>query len=149
MYDYFDTVRLTTPWQLRSEGNDVNVVAERMAKGTLLVRMLIPAFDKVLSISYRAQVNTDALIAVIAILQYKAKTGQYPQDLQELVTAGYLEKLPMDPFSGSTLAYRVTGDNFELYSFARDFDDDGGKHTPDWADEGDGDFVFWPVQKDN
>lgn len=148
MFDYIDDAKSKTLWQLHSEGNDVNCVTEKMAKGTLFLRIIAPSFDKVLFISYRVQVQTDALIASTAILRYKAETGRYPQDLQQLVTAGYLEKLPMDPFRGSALAYRISGDNFELYSFAEDFDDDGGKHNPDWAVEGDGDFVFWPVQKE-
>jgi hypothetical protein len=146
MYDYLGTAAHKIPWELHSEGNDVSNVIKEMTKGTVLLRIIAPNFSKVLQISYRVQVHTDALIAATAILRFKVETGQYPQDLQQLVTAGYLEKLPMDAFSGSALAYRVTGDNFELYSFAGDFDDDGGKHDPDWAAKGDGDFVFWPVQ---
>jgi hypothetical protein len=146
MLDYIDKAKLKTPWQLHNEGNDVNLITEKMTKSTLFVRMLAPAFDRVLFISYRVQVHTDALIATTAILRYKADKGGYPQNLQELVTAGYLSKLPIDPFSGSPLVYKITGDNFTLYSFAQDFDDDGGKHDAQWAGDGDGDYVFWPVQ---
>jgi hypothetical protein len=147
MYDYFAAAAHKTPWELHNEGNDVSYVAKKMVKGTLFVRMLAPAFDRVLKISYRVQVQTDALIATTAILRYKADIGRYPQDLQELVTAGYLAKLPMDPFGGGPLTYKLSDDNFKLYSFAEDLDDDGGKHDPDWAREGDGDYVFWPVQR--
>jgi hypothetical protein len=87
------------------------------------------------------------LIVTTAILRYKTETGHYPQDLQMLVTAGYLSKLPIDPFSGSPLVYKLSDNNFMLYSFAEDFKDDGGKHEPNWAENGDGDYVFWPVQK--
>jgi hypothetical protein len=54
----------------------------------------------------------------------------------------------MDPFSSGPLVYKLTDNNFILYSLAADFNDDGGKHDPKWAGEGDGDYVFWPVQKD-
>ena len=147
MYDYFAAAATKTPWQLHNEGNDVSKVIKEMTKKTLLLHILAPAFARVLNISYRVQVHTDALITTTAILRYKADVDRYPKDLQELVTAGYLVKLPMDPFSGGPLTYKLSGGNFELYSFAEDLDDDQGKHDPEWAKEGDGDYVFWPVQK--
>jgi len=147
LFDYLDATKFKTPWQLHNEGNDVHRVTDKMIKGTLFVRLLAPAFDRVLFISYRIQVQTDALIAVTTILRYKADKGGYPQNLEELVKAGYLDKLPADPFSGGALVYKPTGDNFILYSFAADFNDDGGKHSSDWAEKEGGDFVFWPVQQ--
>jgi hypothetical protein len=147
VYGYVATAAHKTPWELHKEGNDVNIVTYKMTKGTLFLRIFAPAFDRVIFISYRAQVQTDALIATTAILRYKADKGRYPKDLQELVAASYLDKLPMDPFSGGPLTYKVTDDNFILYSFAENFKDDGGKHDLDWAREGEGDYVFWPVQK--
>jgi hypothetical protein len=147
MYGYVAAAAHKTPWELHKEGNDVDIVTDRMIKGTLFLRMLAPAVSRVLFISYRVQVQTDALIATTAILRYKADTSRYPKDLQELVTTGYLVDLPKDPFGGGPLTYKLSGDNFELYSFAEDLDDDGGKHDSDWAREGDGDYVFWPVQK--
>jgi hypothetical protein len=147
MYDYFAAAAHKTPGQLHSEGNDVSSISKKMVRGTLLVRILTPAIERVILISYRPQVQTEALTAVTSLLRYKDNTGQYPNDLQELVAAGYLDKLSIDPFSGGPLTYKLSGDNFELYSFAEDLDDDGGKHNPDWAREGDGDYVFWPVQK--
>ena len=147
MYGYVAAAAHKTPWELHKEGNDVDIVTDRMIKGTLFLRMLAPAVSRVLFISYRVQVQTDALIATTAILRYKADTSRYPNDLQGLVTAGYLVDLPKDPFGGGPLTYKLSGDNFELYSFAEDLDDDGGRHDASWACEGDGDYVFWPVQK--
>jgi hypothetical protein len=147
LYDYLAALAPKNPWEIHSEGNDVSNTIEEMTKETLLLRVLAPAFDRVLNISYRNRVQTDALIATTAILRYKADKGSYPQDLQTLVTSGYLDRLPMDPFSSGPLSYKISGDSFILYSFAQDLDDDGGKHDSKWADEGDGDYVFWPVQK--
>jgi len=146
VYDYLSASALKTPWQLHSEGNDIGGVVEEMSKGTYLLSMLVPNYSVLSRISYRTQVHTDGLITAIAILRFKADKGLYPQDLQELVSAGYLDKLPIDPFSGSPLVYKISGESFMLYSFAYDLDDDGGKHDPKWADNGDGDYVFWPVQ---
>ena len=71
---------------------------------------------------------------------------------EELFEAGYLKKLPMDPYSDSPLVYKKTDDDFILYSVGYDFEDDGGEVYRDnkgrvrpWGDEGDA--VFWPVRK--
>jgi len=55
--------------------------------------------------------------------------------------------LPIDPFSNKPFVYKQTRDNFTLYSFGADFDDDGGLHSK-WGigDEG-GDQVFWPLEQ--
>ncbi len=146
MYDFLDATSHKTPWQLHNEANDVDRDINEIVKGTYLLRLFAPAYGRVHKISYRVMVHTDGLITTIAVLRYKADKGSFPKDLQELVTAGYLDKLPMDPFSGKPLVYKLSGDNFILYSFAEDLDDDGGKYNPNLAKDGDGDYVFWPVQ---
>jgi len=146
MYDYFDTVKLKSPWQLHNEGIDIETSANKAIKDSLTLHILIPPMSRVIWISYRAPAFTDALSTTTAVLRYKEEKGKYPQNLQTLVTDGYLAELPIDPFSGNPLVYKVTDNNFILYSVAGNFKDDGGKHDPRWADEGDGDYVFWPVQ---
>jgi hypothetical protein len=147
IYEYLTAATHRTPWELHKEGNDVSNMIEEMTKNDLLLNVLIPAVPKYLLFSYhRVQVETDALIATTAILRYKADKGHLPQDLQTLVTDGFLDKLPMDPFSDGPLVYKLSDDNFVLYSVAQDFNDNGGKHDPKWADKGNSDFVFWPFQ---
>jgi hypothetical protein len=69
--------------------------------------------------------------------------------LDELVAAGYLAELPMDPYSEWPLVYRRTEGNFMLYSRGADFKDNNGVHSPKWgADARGGDYVFWPVQNE-
>ena len=95
----------------------------------------------------------EATVTILALQRYKADKDSYPDDLQELVTAGYLGQLPDDVYSGKPLVYRKTADSFILYSFGENFKDDGGKprtYSNDrprlWGhDEEDGDAVFWPV----
>jgi len=147
MYEYFSWAAHRPPWYFHNEGIDPNQTVSEMLKDNYLLNILAPAFTKVLRISYRIQVHTDGLITTIAILRYKADNDGYPKDLQHLVATGYLNELPIDVFSGKPLVYKLTDDNFTLYSFATDFDDDGGKHDSKWAEGGDGDYVFWPVQQ--
>lgn len=45
-------------------------------------------------------VERDIMIIEQARDQYNEKTGSYPSSLEELVTAGFLEKIPVEPFGG-------------------------------------------------
>ena len=146
VFAYFTWVAHKTPAQLHSTGEDPWKVVEEMTKENPLVRMLMPAVGRVMEISFRSKAQTGALITTIAILRYKAGEGQFPEDLDRLVTTGYLSQLPMDPFSGNQLVYKRVDSDFMLYSFAHDFDDDGGVPSKWGEGEQGGDQVFWPVE---
>jgi tetratricopeptide (TPR) repeat protein len=144
-YDYFNSVAHKTPWQLRSEGKDLDKTAQEMTRENFIPNILTLPLGRVIGISFRCKVDTDALITILAILRYKSKKGQLPENLDQLVAAGCLRELPMDPYSDGPLVYRRIDDDFILYSLGVDFDDDGG--TPSKWGEGEqgGDQVFWPV----
>ncbi len=74
---------------------------------------------------------------------YRKNSGAFPDSLDQLDLPD-LAELRIDPFSGREFVYRPSDDQFLLYSFGEDFDDDNGRHT-NW--KGDGDGVFWPVQQ--
>ena len=96
---------------------------------------------------HRDNVVISAVKTVAATMSYQQDHTVLPVSLEDLVTAGYLEELPIDPYSDKPLVYKLTPDgNFILYSFGKDFDDDGGKHDRLWGQK-DGDYVFWPIPK--
>ncbi len=90
------------------------------------------------------------MLTVLAIKRYGKDKNAYPASLDELVGAGYLKELPLDPYGDGTLGYKVAGNDFVLYSFGADMKDDGGRlgtkngEPFKWSD--DGDWVFWPVE---
>jgi len=146
MYDYLDWASGKLPAELHKEQKDPDKIAAEMVKGSYILKILVPAFGQIIKTSYRFQAHTKGLLTTIAILRYKTDKGEYPQKLDELVAAGYLNELPIDPFSGGPLVYKRVNNDFTLYSFAEDYDDDNGSHDPKWASGGDGDYVFWPVE---
>jgi len=97
-------------------------------------------------LSAKARADLDSVITILALLRYKADRQEFPESLELLVGEGYLKKVPRDPFSSGAVVYQRTTDNFVLYSFGVDFDDDGG--TPSKWGEGEqgGDQVFWAVR---
>jgi hypothetical protein len=80
------------------------------------------------------------LRTVIAILRYKTDKWKLPKTLPALVEGGYLKELPIDRFSGQPFVYRVTGEDFALYSIGDNAKDDGGTSKSKQDD------VFWPTE---
>lgn len=116
-----------------------------------LVHLFIPALDRAYNYAYRIRALHEATETVLAIKRWRIEKGQYPMSLNELVMAGYIEKVPMDPYSDKPLVYKKSDDSFVLYSLGPDFDDDGGVENPEDSQkrrqEGPGDEVFWPIPK--
>ncbi|HUT29628.1 MAG TPA: hypothetical protein VMX13_07545 [Sedimentisphaerales bacterium] len=145
-----------TPWQLKKENVDAELGTRKWLDSIYIgywpLRVLAPAIAKVCELSYRAKTQIEALVATIAAIRYKRAHGDYPENLDRLLEADLLKKLPMDPYSDKPLVYRRTDNGFILYSLGPDFDDDGGgvaeiaAAKPDWFQWPEkGDQVFWPL----
>ena len=76
---------------------------------------------------YRQKAREEALLAILAVHRFRAEKGSFPASLDELVSNGFLQHLPPDPFSDGPLVYRADVNDFTLYSVGEDFKDDGGK----------------------
>ena len=118
------------------------------------VDFFMPATVRINELSHRVKSHSEATLSIIAILRYRQDKNIYPDNLNELISTGYLKKLPMDVYSDKPLVYRKVDDDFTLYSLGKNFIDDGGQVVQDtdrkcgakiWTD--DGDAVFWPVSK--
>ncbi|MHC4624280.1 MAG: hypothetical protein ACYS4W_10305 [Planctomycetota bacterium] len=139
-----------TPWQLRKEKVDTKMGMDEWSPFRRVrywpVCVLAPALTKVSELSYRAEVQIEALVTTVAAIRYKNAYGDYPDNLDRLLEADLLKKLPMDPYSDQPLVYKTTDGDFILYSLGRDFDDDAGGYS-NWGDSHQGgDHVFWPVE---
>jgi hypothetical protein len=152
LYNYYDNIAHKTPAQIHSEMIDDGKEFMKIVKGNLLLEMLAPAVGRVVETGYRNKIEVQATVAIIALQRYKEDKGQYPDSLNDLIAAGFLKELPIDPWSDKSLIYRKTDAGFTLYSIGRNFKDDGGVMAKDkdgkiqrWADNGD--EVFWPAAK--
>jgi len=154
VYDRLAQTTGMTPWQRRAgdPADPEQIVMSLPNRRFLLLKILMPALSRVSEIGYRAKLTHEATLTVLALRQWQLEKSQYPASLNELVSAGYLKELPMDPFSDKPLIYRKIDDGFTLYSVGHDSTDDGGtpgknrKGRPNnWAQTGDA--VFWPIPK--
>jgi hypothetical protein len=146
-----------TPWQLRDQKVDLEMGMDKWSRFKKLrywpVRAFAPAVAKANELAHRAKAQIEALITTTALLRYKQDHADYPENLDQLLEADLLSKLPMDPYSDKPLIYKKTDDNFLLYSIGKNFKDEGGEVFRDdkgrarkWPDD-EGDAVFWPVPK--
>ncbi|MGB2809519.1 MAG: hypothetical protein WBC22_17385 [Sedimentisphaerales bacterium] len=151
-YGYIQEATLKTPARIRTEQIDIDQELQRLTSSNVLFSIFLPAFERIIEYSYQNKADVQGTLSIIAMLRYKQDTGGYPENLEQLIADAYLKELAMDPYTDEQLVYRRTADNFILYSFGRNFKDDGGKSEIDrkgrprmWDD--DGDRVFWPVPK--
>ena len=79
----------------------------------------------------------------VALRLYRLKHGEYPERLSQLVP-DFLDKLPVDPFSGKDYVYRKDGKGFIVYSLGENMKDDGGTEAPGKPDEGD---IVWKCSR--
>ena len=150
-YDYWQTLQAKTPAQIRAEAITPEKEAMEIVKGNLLLESFVPTLDRVIEVVNRHKLNVEATLTIIAIFRYHQQNGDYPNDLQQLIEAGFLKACPIDPFSDKPLIYRKVENNFILYGIGQNFKDDGGQvaivdnRPRQWATYDQGDWVFWPV----
>jgi hypothetical protein len=81
------------------------------------------------------------LLAHIALRRYRLSNAAYPPSLEEIVPR-YLDRVPIDSFSGKSLIYHRLEDGYQLYSVGRDRRDDGGIPVTGIPTAAAGDLLF-------
>ncbi len=84
----------------------------------------------------RSEAEVRLLRVDAALRLHRGDKGQYPTRLSEIVPK-YLDSLPLDPFTGQPMIYRLTTNSYLLYSIGPDEIDDGGKPLTKSTDKGD------------
>jgi len=83
---------------------------------------------------------------LIALRRYKNENGSWPESLTDIAFLVPAEVL-IDPINGDSFVYKLTEENFTLYSKGKNNIDEGGKHDKwDWDKEKTGadDWLIWP-----
>jgi hypothetical protein len=95
---------------------------------TWSVRLLMPAVTKVADASDRSQAMLRCAVAAFAAERYRLRHQAWPASLKDLVGAGLLKEIPLDPYDGKPLRLLKTpGGGVLIYSIGRDKIDNGGK----------------------
>jgi hypothetical protein len=130
-----------SPWQWPAQGKDSWQAVDQYQQENAFVAEYDGNFEKMAALTCQMRDSCNALVAAIAVLRYRLAHAGLPEDLDAVVESGYLKEVHIDSFSGKPLIYRVTGDDFIIYSVGPDGKDDGGKRRPRL------DMVYWPAER--
>ncbi len=152
LYDYLESLTQYTPHQRKMR--NIKKLDDRLQDLSfryMFIKELVPAIEKVSNYHYKSRANYEGTLMIIAVLRYEKENGNLPASLDALVEAGYIQSVPMDPYSDGALVYKKTDGGFMLYSVSNNFIDDGGEYGTNrkggkrmWGENGDA--VFWPVR---
>ena len=78
-----------------------------MAIISILVSIAVPLYQKALLRSKESILKNNLFTLRTVIDNYSYDKGKAPQSLQDLVTEGYLQKLPVDPMTGNNQTWRT------------------------------------------
>ncbi|MGB2810087.1 MAG: hypothetical protein WBC22_20270, partial [Sedimentisphaerales bacterium] len=155
-----DQVMAKTPWQIKNQAYDYFDEIEKINNSNWFFQILGVSPKSTFELYHKTRAQTEALITILAIMRFKIAKENFPETLDELISAGYLKAVPSDPYSSGPLVYKRTEDNFKLYSVGKDYSDDGGVIEIDnKARQGPGfgrtiiipevyspDIVYWPYK---
>jgi hypothetical protein len=130
---------------------DIEATYERYADMSPLTKLMMPALSRYHHLRGRAHASRRATQLTYAVHLHHARTGAWPKSLDEL-PEDLSRTIRTDPFSGRDFGYRLSKDGPVIYTASENGLDDGGVHSPRWADGEDrrdtdsDDFVFFPPQ---
>jgi general secretion pathway protein G len=78
-----------------------------MAIVTVLLSVAVPFYQKSVLRTKESVLRNNLFTLRTVIDQYTYDKQRAPQSLQDLVTAGYLRRIPVDPITGSDSTWRV------------------------------------------
>ncbi len=93
-----------------------------------LEKLLVPALKAGLEEGAMQQARVRVVLAALAVRRARADGESFPGTLEALVPK-YLHTVPLDPFTGGALQYRVDGPECVIYSVSRNGVDDSGEGT--------------------
>jgi hypothetical protein len=113
--------------------------------GNILICLMLPAFNRVQSASDRCEQSQNNIYLAFALAAYYRDHGGYPKELAALEPK-YLDKIPIDLFSGEPLVYRPSKNGYLLYSVGVNGRDEEGRGSED-EPQGDDLSVRMPLPK--
>jgi len=87
-----------------------------------------PLFPRIHELHIRLACDIRGASIIIALRRYKNETGNWPESLEDIKSIAPAE-IFVDPFNNSSFVYKLTDNNFELYSKGKNNIDENGQRT--------------------
>jgi hypothetical protein len=104
-----------------------------------LVEILEPAYYSIHDTYLHTIARQRGTLLTVALRRYKNKTGLWPESLDEVKSLA-AEEIFIDPINSSSFIYKLTDENFTLYSKGKNNIDEEGRYK-----EGADDRPIWPT----
>ena len=85
----------------------------------LVTRMVLPACDKMADGGLRSRARLLTAGLAVACERFRQQTGRWPKSLEE-IPKSILASVPLSPFDGQPIRYRVLPDGIAISCFCRD-----------------------------
>jgi hypothetical protein len=105
-----------------------------------MANMLEAPYYRIHDLYLRAIATQRGSQLIIALRRYKNKTGRWPENLDDIETTSPAE-IFVDTINGDSFVYKLTEENFALYSKGKNNIDEGGKDK-----RGRDDWLIWPLK---
>ena len=115
--------------QAAAEANEAQI--QDISRIHIFLRMLIPALSRAVTLDLRHLTAIQSARVSLALERYRLATGDLPDTLDQLVPS-YLDAVPIDPFDGNSLRYKLLDSGCVVYSVDEDGRDDGAK-SDEWG----------------
>jgi hypothetical protein len=116
--------------------------ADLRAEKAVLIRLVAPAWDALLAAAARHQAQLAGTQCLVAVRRFELAHGTPPADLETAVREANMTSVPIDPYSGQPMRYRVVDGKPRVYSLGPDQKDDGGLVPWNLAPGAPGDYLF-------
>jgi len=117
------------PENLQITNLSPKIEQEAMRKKYILSAMMLPALSRVTVREVESEAHLRLALTAIAIERYRLANKRLPATLEELAPK-FLATVPLDPFTGRPLQYKLLPKGFVVYSLDREGRDDGGREKP-------------------
>jgi hypothetical protein len=120
---------LPPPRSLAAETSMEEVSAAASRHHYMLSSMLLPGLTRAVSREAQCLARIRCARVALAVERFRQLHGQLPEKLSDL-SSDELGGVPLDPFDGEAVRYKVIPKGYVVYSVDRDGHDDGGREPP-------------------
>ena len=138
---------LPSPQRFYSATNS-EAIAQRASAGKyILTALLLPALQKAFQRDALHSAHIRNALVALAIERFRmANAGKLPEATSAVVPA-YLKELPVDPYDGKPVRYKLTAKGYVVYCIGADERDDGGTEKVPNAPKGAPEDVTFIVER--
>ncbi len=118
----------------------------------VMAKMSEQVYYRIPSIYRRAKAEQNGCLLIIALKRYKDKAGRWPESLDDIKSLVPAE-IFIDPINNDSFVYKLTEDNFTLYSKGENNIDEDGQFNTIWDPNSfesmieQDDRLIWPPKK--